>query len=1819
MANKNKTTNSGSTTTTATTTTTTPEVVAVKEDLLRYPIFCCATGGKSGIVAVGGGGGAQRTGIPNGLQLYKWVDGKIAQLAPHATLDCVPNVAIHPTEDLIAYGIGPTCHIVEYNRHTDVFASITSFKTVEIDEQPTTTSPAPEQKKDKKKTPSKSPSNGKDKDTTETEETAAPAPATPVVKKNAPPVEQLSVRFNKSGDKLVTAGSDNVVRVWSVPKYTMVKSLTVGHTDEITDIDIHPQASHIITTSKDKTARLWNLLSGKVEHTLRVKHNGIDLGFRGARFSRPDGLALYTAASMPRGKAFNGCTVLTRWNTVTGEQEAQMLVHTLHNTCMEMSPSGRYIAIGTADSYVSVIDTTTMRRVDRWEPHDFVITGLCFSPDNEHVLSVSANYEVKTHQIGTGPKAFEAVDWLYSNVIGMTSRDDAISIGQRLLDKGLIYNLCQQDYIDSSKSFKDDYIFYAFSQSRPRDFGGLMKDELFQLALDLMHTEKGVKLQKKKKSFMGPPVNCFAGSQLIDWLVKRLSISRNESNKIANKLMCLNVFCEMGVNPIHQVASCSSTALTTPPTPTPLTTATTSTSTPTILTNPLSTSLSISPPQGHKTIQDTSDIYYEFLTKPEAIIAHVSMKRLCELHLAHKSMSSVPTTIINTLNYLKILDLSYNNLVDSTSLESVATLGSLESLNLSHNSMSTLPTSLARLERLVKLNLSNNSFSVMPSFVFQIMSLEKLYASTNTMTVLPDTIGQLKSLVHLDMRNNKLTKLPKELAVLSRLKALDVSGYNRISELPPFLATLPELTDLSFPDSVKVPPRSVTSKGFSHIIGYLRDMVEGATTAAPSLKLVVLGHEKSGRTALVRALAKSDRTKTMNTPNKRFSGAVPAGCDTERNDFVETTEWKLDLPLPGPDAAAAANSSPKANRSSRTGSHRSVRLLATDFRFANGDVYAGAHSFFLSERAFYLVTYDINREPQAANLDFWVGSIRARAPTAPIYVVATHIDAMHHGTNDVMRALHAAEAFLRARGLEVTGVIGVSSTTARNIDLLRAEIATTITSQATWLAEPVPAAYAALEAALADEARRRMPPVLGWDEYAAVALMANVTSDKLVRITQTLRSWGALHWFDDEKSSLRDTVVLSPAWLAECFQSLVNAKNTHISSDAILPLKKLKHILRAPSAPEPLHMRLIKILERFQVLHTLKTPAPDAQSPLSEANRSISAPLPKLTIVAPPIDSMPPSAISSSATASFLVTTMAHQEAAIPSTSPTMLRHSMKLLKPPSTSSPSSATHHDAHSAAFIQASRIIIPCLLPASKPGHVASLWDTWSGQDEHQIGRYYEFVNVPKSCFDRLMVRFLYAMEPIVYWSTGILFRTPQGLRDTSVRRSMSACGTLVEFDSRTQQLQVRVRGHDAVSVAKLFQHVLENVDTLLSDQGHIPRRTLVPCACSVTCRTSPHLYTIDSVESTFDKGEAYIRCPLSDRLMCLDQIAPDITLSNVPQTIKISPDELTSLEEIGVGGSARVFKGIYARGKTIVAVKQLNLDRMDISEAAATSAASAPSSISSLLSASNIPSAFQRQLSSSSLSSNSSSDETTASQHQNKLLAINEFRREVWLMSDLSHPNIVLMKGFCFDPYSIVMEYMDLGSLSSFLRKRKEASQTMDWSTILKIAKDIASGMAFLHNISPPLVHRDLKSPNILLATHPTEPFIVAKVSDFGLSRTVVQSFVSKVVDNPTWQAPEVLKGSEYNEKGDIYSYGMILWELYHMELPFDEFGIKFMSTLEDSILSGLRPTIHPQCQNTYASLMTKCWNADPQARPSFQTILKTLDEVQKHLISLKQTF
>ncbi|GAM26026.1 hypothetical protein SAMD00019534_092010, partial [Acytostelium subglobosum LB1] len=217
-------------------------------------------------------------------------------------------------------------------------------------------------------------------------------------------------------------------------------------------------------------------------------------------------------------------------------------------------------------------------------------------------------------------------------------------------------------------------------------------------------------------------------------------------------------------------------------------------------------------------------------------------------------------------------------------------------------------------------------------------------------------------------------------------------------------------------------------------------------------------------------------------------------------------------------------------------------------------------------------------------------------------------------------------------------------------------------------------------------------------------------------------------------------------------------------------------------------------------------------------------------------------------------------------------------------------------------------------------------------------------------------------------------------------------------------------------------------------------------------------------------------------------------------------------------------------------------------------------------------------------------------------LSELAQEAAIMSQLRHPNVCQFLGTCNNvpEVLIVMEYMSRGSLYRMLHDR---SVIIDWMRMKSIALDIAKGMNYLHCCDPIIIHRDLKSHNLLVDEH-----FRVKISDFGLSTRFKQHLDKKTtmtpVGTPCWTAPEVLRNDPYTEKADIFSYAIVLWELATREDPYEG-----MPTFQIVISVGqhkLRPIMPAHVPAPFTRLITECWSEDPSQRPSFNDIVKRLE-------------
>ncbi|KAF8411354.1 hypothetical protein HHK36_003901 [Tetracentron sinense] len=221
-------------------------------------------------------------------------------------------------------------------------------------------------------------------------------------------------------------------------------------------------------------------------------------------------------------------------------------------------------------------------------------------------------------------------------------------------------------------------------------------------------------------------------------------------------------------------------------------------------------------------------------------------------------------------------------------------------------------------------------------------------------------------------------------------------------------------------------------------------------------------------------------------------------------------------------------------------------------------------------------------------------------------------------------------------------------------------------------------------------------------------------------------------------------------------------------------------------------------------------------------------------------------------------------------------------------------------------------------------------------------------------------------------------------------------------------------------------------------------------------------------------------------------------------------------------------------------------------------------------------------------------------------LKEFLREVAIMKRVRHPNVVLFMGAVTErPHlSIVTEYLPRGSLYRLIH-RPAAGEILDQRRRLRMALDVAKGINYLHCLSPPVVHWDLKSPNLLVDKNWT-----VKVCDFGLSRFKANTFISSksVAGTPEWMAPEFLRGEPSNEKSDVYSFGVILWELVTMQQPWS--GLSPAQVVGAVAFQNRRLAIPQNTPPMLTSLMESCWADDPAQRPSFANIVESLKKLLK---------
>uniref|UniRef100_M4C5C0 Protein kinase domain-containing protein n=1 Tax=Hyaloperonospora arabidopsidis (strain Emoy2) TaxID=559515 RepID=M4C5C0_HYAAE len=222
-------------------------------------------------------------------------------------------------------------------------------------------------------------------------------------------------------------------------------------------------------------------------------------------------------------------------------------------------------------------------------------------------------------------------------------------------------------------------------------------------------------------------------------------------------------------------------------------------------------------------------------------------------------------------------------------------------------------------------------------------------------------------------------------------------------------------------------------------------------------------------------------------------------------------------------------------------------------------------------------------------------------------------------------------------------------------------------------------------------------------------------------------------------------------------------------------------------------------------------------------------------------------------------------------------------------------------------------------------------------------------------------------------------------------------------------------------------------------------------------------------------------------------------------------------------------------------------------------------------------------------------------------INLFLAEIKMMASVEHPRIVRFVGVAWDALSdlcAVSEFMPGGDLFTLLRRfdrveHRDQGFDIDKATI---ALHVAQALTYLHSLDPIVLHRDLKSMNILLSEE-----LEAKLTDFGVSRKFTVNTMTAGVGTRRWMAPEVMMGKRYNTSADIFSFGVVLSELDSHQPPYAsaiatmtaEAGEKVSETalMEMVAMGRVRVDFSANAPTALVELGHACVAVDPTSRPS----------------------
>lgn len=1161
--------------------------------------------------------------------------------------------------------------------------------------------------------------------------------------------------------------------------------------------------------------------------------------------------------------------------------------------------------------------------------------------------------------------------------------------------------------------------------------------------------------------------------------------------------------------------------------------------------------------------------YLEKLFEEENATNWIGLRKLQELDLSDNKLTELPATFLHSFKCLSCLNVSRNNLKAFPE----AWACPLKCCRASRNALSCLPDKMAVFwkNHLKDVDFSENALKEVPLGLFQLDALMFLRLQGNQLVTLPPsdkwTCRQLKTL---DLSRNQFGKNEDGLKT-KRISIFTTRGRQRSGtetaytlEFPAFLSESLEVLCLNDNLLDAVPPSVCLLKNLSELylgnnpglrelpseLGQLSNLWQ-LDTEDLSISNVPADVRKEGPKAVLSFL----RAQLRRAERCRLLKMVLVGPPRQgKSTLLEILQTGRAPQMPPPEAAIRTTKWELQRPAGCKAKVESVEFSVWDI--GGPASMATVNQCFFTDKALYVVVWNLALGEEAvASLQFWLLNIEAKAPNAVVLVVGTHLDLIETKFRVERIATLRAYVLALCRSPSGSRATGFPDITCKHLH----EISCKSMEGQEGLRQLIFHVTCKM---------KDVGSTIGCQRLAGRLIPRSYLSlqEAVLAEQQRRRLADAVQYLTDKQ--LEQLLEQTPGNDIQDYEDLQSAISFLIETGTLLHFPDTSRGLHNLYFLDP-----IWLSECLQRIFSIKGSRSVARNGVIRAEDL------RLLLVGTGFTQQTEEQYFQFLAKFEIALPVAHDSYLLPHLLPSKPGLDTHGLRHPSANSIQRVFKMSFVPVGFWQ--RFIARMLISLAEMD-LQLFENKKNTKSRHRKVAIYSFTGNQRSRCSTFRVK----RNQTVYWQEGLLVTFDGGylsVESSDVNWKKKKSGGIKII------CQSEVR--DFSAMAFITDHVNSLIDqwfpalTATESDGTPLMEQYVPCpVCEATwaLHAEPSERAVEGLQY-FDMEDCVltaiecdvITCPLHpDVPVPLQELVPELFMTDFPARLFLENSQLEHSEDeasvLGQGGSGTVIYRARYQGQP-VALKRFHIKKFK-------NMASAPADT------------MLRHLRATDAMKNFS-----------------EFRQEASMLHALQHPCIVSLIGISIHPLCFALELAPLGSLNTVLAENARDSSFMPLGHMLtqKAAYQIASGLAYLHRKN--IIFCDLKSDNILVWSLDVKELVNIKLSDYGISRQSFHEGALGVEGTPGYQAPEIRPRVVYDEKVDMFSYGMVLYELLSGQRPaLGHHQLQIAKKLSKGVRPPLGPPEEVQFQRLQA-LMMECWDTKPEKRPLALSVVSRMKD------------